>query len=91
MSSEEIMEWPTHENVGEVRSFHGLDSFYGKFIRNFNFCCNDMTETIRGDKKEFKWTYGADKSFETLKQKVARLNVLALSNFKLNVMQVVVQ
>ena len=36
---------------------------------------------MRGDKKEFKWTNGADKSFETLKQKVVELLVLALPNF----------
>ena len=40
-----------------------------------------MTETVRGDKKEFKWTHGADKSFEALKQKVAELPVLALPDF----------
>ena len=40
-----------------------------------------MTETIRGDKKEFKWTHEANKSFETLKQKVVELPILALSNF----------
>ena len=37
-----------------------------------------MTETMRGDKKEFKWTHGADKSFEAFKQKVVELPVLAL-------------
>ena len=37
--------------------------------------------TMRGDKKEFKWTHGADKSFETLKQKVVELPILALLNF----------
>ena len=58
-----ILEWPTPENVGEVRSFHGLASFYRKFIRNFSSVCNAMTETMRGDKKEFKWTHGADNSF----------------------------
>ena len=61
------MEWSTLENVGEVRLFHGLDSFYKKFIKNFSYVFNAMTETMRGDKREFKWTHGADKIFETLK------------------------
>ena len=65
-----ILEWPTPENVGEVISCQGLASFYRNFIKNFSVLCNAMTEAIRGDKKEFKWTHGADKSFETLKQKV---------------------
>ena len=65
-----ILEWPTPENVGEVRSFHGLASFYKNFIRNFSFFCNSMTETMRGDKKEFKWIHRDNNNFETLKQKV---------------------
>ena len=76
-----ILEWHTPKNVSEVRSFHGLASFYIKFINSFSAVCNAMTETMRGDKKEFKWTQKSDKSFETLKQKVAELPVLALPNF----------
>ena len=49
-----ILEWTTPENVGEVRSFHGLASFYRKFINYFSSVCNAMTETMREDKKEFK-------------------------------------
>ena len=64
----ENLEWPTPKNVGEVKSFYGLASFYKKFIKNFSSVCNTMTETMRGDKKEFKWTHGADKSFEISKQ-----------------------
>ena len=77
-----ILEWPTPKDVSEVRSFHGLASFYRKFIKNFNVVCNVMTKTMRGDKKEFKWTHGADKSFENLKQKVLELPVLDLAHFK---------
>ena len=48
----EILEWPTPKNVGEVRSFHGLASFYKIFIKNCSSICNSMRETIRGDKKK---------------------------------------
>ena len=40
-----------------------------------------MIDTIRVDKKDFKWTHGADKSFETLKQKVVELPRLDLPIF----------
>ena len=76
-----ILEWPTPENVSEVRSFHGLVSFYRNFIKNFSSICNTMIETTRGEKKEFKCTHGADKSFDTLKQKVVELPILALPDF----------
>ena len=48
-----ILEWPTPKNVGEVRSFNCLASFYKKFIRNFSSVCNGMIETIREDKEDF--------------------------------------
>ena len=49
-----ILEWPTPENVGEVRSFHSLASLYRKIIRSFSAIGNAMIETMRGDKKDFK-------------------------------------
>ena len=54
----------------EVRSFHGLASFYRKFIKGFSVICGPLTKTIRGDRKEFKWTVGVDKCFNFLKEKV---------------------
>ena len=65
------LNWATLENVRDIRSFHGLKSFYKKFFKNFSSICDAMIEPMRGDKKDFKWTHGAQKSFETLEQKIA--------------------
>jgi len=31
-----IQEWPTPKNIGDVRNFHGLASFYRRFVPNFS-------------------------------------------------------
>lgn len=63
-----IIEWPKNENMSEVRSFHQLERLYRMFIRNFISDYNSKTKKMKGDKKDFQRTDGADKFFETLKQ-----------------------
>ena len=65
-----ILEWSTSRYATKVRSFPGLVRFYRKFIKNFSGICAPLTEKIRGDRKEFKWTTSAIRSFEFLKKKV---------------------
>ena len=62
-----MLEWPTPRSAIEVRSFHGLATFYRKFIRGFSSICGPFTETMRANRKEFKWTVGADNIFNMLK------------------------
>jgi hypothetical protein len=76
-----IIEWPTPRSATNVRSFHGLTSFYKNFIKSFSNIFAPLIETMKGYRKEFKWITGAAKSFDMLKKKVTKQLVLAFPDF----------
>ena len=49
-----IQEWPTPKNVGEVRSFHGLASFYRRCVPNFSSLASPLNELVKKD-ATFHW------------------------------------
>jgi hypothetical protein len=42
-----IKEWPSPRNIFEVRSFHGLASFYRMFIKNFSGIYASMMDIVK--------------------------------------------
>jgi hypothetical protein len=46
-----IIDWPIPKSAMDLRSFHGLTSFYRKFIKNFNHVVAPILEIIKGNKK----------------------------------------
>ncbi|KAI4330320.1 hypothetical protein MLD38_028618 [Melastoma candidum] len=76
---EAINEWPVPRNFHDVRSFHGLDSLYRRFIRGFSSIATLLTECLEGDK--FEWTSAAQARFERLKEFLNEAPILALPNF----------
>jgi len=79
---EVIRNWQSPRNVFEVRSFHGLASFYRKFIRNFSGISTTMMDTVKKQHKSFHWTIEAKKSFNLLKWKITKQPVLVLPDFR---------
>ena len=74
-----ITTWPTPTTLHDVRSFHGLASFYRRFIRNFSSIVAPVTELLKRSK--FSWTTEAQKAFDELKRLVTQAPILALPNF----------
>ena len=76
-----ITEWYTPRNVFEVRIFHGLSSFYRKFIRNFSKINAHIIHTFKKDIQPFRWTIEAERNFQALKKKVTKKPVLVFPDF----------
>jgi hypothetical protein len=79
---EVIKNWPSSKNIFEVRSFHGLASFYQNFIRNFSGISAPMMDTVKKRHKYFHWTEEAKKSFNLLKRKITKQPILVLLDFQ---------
>ena len=76
---EAIISWPIPSSIHDVRSFHGLVSFYMRFICGFSSIMALIIECLKGNK--FKWSSVTQEIFELIKKKVTQAPCLALPNF----------
>ncbi|KAL1203462.1 RNA-directed DNA polymerase-like protein [Cardamine amara subsp. amara] len=75
-----IQEWPTPTTIGHVRSFHGLASFYRRFVQNFSTIAAPLASVIKKD-VAFKWGPAQEEAFNKLKDSLTHAPVLVLPNF----------
>jgi hypothetical protein len=75
-----IMEWPIPKTTGEVRSFHGLATFYKRFVKGFSAIATPLTDYLK--KNNFEWGESTELAFNTLKTALTTAHLLSLPDFE---------
>lgn len=76
-----IQSWPTPTTVTKVRSFHGLASFYCRFVSQFSSLMAPITDTMHD--RRLEWTPEAATAFAIIKEKLCSAPILTLTDFTL--------
>ena len=76
---EKVLNWPTPENITEVRGFCNTVNVYRKYILRLAACMSPLTDLMKGSPAKgtaIKWTEAQQASFDDLKKAITSEPVL---------------
>lgn len=74
-----IVDWPTPQNVSDVRKFRGFANFYRRFIKDFGKICKPL-DRLTG-KADWKWEQEEQEAFNTLRNAFASSPILTMWDY----------
>lgn len=72
-----IESFPKPTNVGEVRQFLGMCSFFRRFILGFSLKASPLTDLTK-KAREFTWTTEQEEAYNELKRSLTEQPILAM-------------
>ena len=77
---EAILNWPVPKLVADVRSFHGLATFYRRFIKGFSAVAAPLIDCLK--QPVLEWTATTQHSFDALKNTLTTTPCLQVPDFE---------
>ena len=77
---ESVKEFPTPQNLKQLRQFFGLSSYYRRFVPKFAKIAQPLHHLTKKD-VTFTWDAACQEAFEVLKRKLIEVPVLAYPSF----------
>ena len=78
---QDILNWPTPENVTQLRGVLGLTGYYTRFIENYGIICWPLFDALKKD--SLIWLDKQEAAFQLLQKKITSPPVLAMPNFSM--------
>lgn len=75
----DIVNWPTPQNLKEVRAFVGICGYYRRYVENFAAVAKSLYQLTEKNHK-FEWTQDCQDAFEQLKLALTSPPILGMPN-----------